>query len=94
MTKRKIRPNEEGKLETNPQGHYKISPAMKAVLRSAETDEEVTEYFENVKYCIELNLCVDCGQDVSFTGACRDEHVKEYSISGLCKACQIKAFGE
>lgn len=84
----------EGKLNSSPKDFYKVAPEILALLRPTETEEQVSKYFDHIKLCIELDVCSDCGQGVIFTSSNREEHVKEYSISGLCVACQIKAFGE
>lgn len=88
------RVKKEGKLATKPKEWYRLPREIMDLLKPTETEEEVTAYFEDIRYCIELNICTDCGQGVIFNDTNRDEHVKEYGISGLCKACQIKAFGE
>lgn len=84
----------QGKLDTKPKSYYKLSPEIMELLRPTETEEEVNAYFEHIEYCIGLNICSECGQGVIITDDNREEHIKEYGISGLCKACQIKVFGE
>lgn len=43
------------------------------------------------EYCIKAALCVTCGGNAIF--AFGDElSVKEYTISGMCKACQDSVF--
>lgn len=73
---------------------YSLSPTVREFLTATETKEEVDAYFEHIYHCIGEEICADCGQPVNLDGEFyRAEHVKEYSISGLCRECQIKAFG-
>lgn len=83
----------EAKVAYPPKEFYKISQALMDVLHADETKEECNAYFANIEYCKELNICVDCGQGIVPDDTWKREHFKEYTISGLCKTCQIKAFG-
>lgn len=43
---------------------------------------------------IKANICVSCGKHVAWNEFKDELSRKEYTISGLCQACQDKVFGE
>jgi hypothetical protein len=92
--RKKLRARIQGNIETSNQGQYRLDPSIKALLRPTETEVEVDAYFNDLALCVELGICADCGEPVIFDEEYRDEHIKEYGISALCKLCQIKEFGE
>ena len=83
----------EAKVAYAPSDIYPISDEMREMLFAEETVEECEAYFAHIEDCIEQNICSECGQPVNVTSDYMPDNIKEYSISGLCKTCQIKAFG-
>lgn len=77
-----------------PKEYYPLHEDIKKLLLADETKEEVDAYFEHIAHCVNLEICASCGHALDYENDnYRAEHHKEYSISGLCIHCQIKAFG-
>lgn len=76
-----------------PKEYYPLPTEVRELLLVKETEEQITSYFEQIEFCKELNICMECGQGVVFNSENREEHLKEYTISALCKHCQEKIFG-
>jgi hypothetical protein len=78
-----------------PRDNYELPLELKARLFMDESKEEIDAYFEHIYHCIGQEVCADCGHAIDTESEeYRAEHIKEYSISGLCKKCQVLAFGE
>lgn len=76
-----------------PKEYYPLPRDLRRKLTLRESKEEIDDFFSQIELCKELNICMECGQGVVFNNENREEHLKEYSISALCKHCQEKIFG-
>lgn len=84
----------ENKMAYPPKVYYPLDPSIKELLCATETKEEIDAYFEHIYHCIGQEICSECGRPVNLSrDDYRAEHIKEYTISGLCKECQELAFG-
>lgn len=91
MKKRKD--NNYVSLAYPPKEYYPLPDKVKALLLTNYSKEEIDTYYRQIEYAKDLNICLECGQGVIFNEEHREEHIKEYSISALCKHCQEKIFG-
>lgn len=91
MKKRKD--NSYVSLAYPPKEYYPLPALVKKLLLTDYTKEEIDTYYKNIECAKDLNVCVECGQSVLWSSEHREEHIKEYSISALCKHCQDKVFG-
>jgi predicted transcriptional regulator len=62
------------------------------LLRKPDTNKPVFKIFPESRESVKLGVCPFCGKDIKAENFMDDLSRKEYSISGMCQACQDRIF--